>query len=138
MAYSQKQIDEIFEKILLEISIKGRPLRRILKDEGMPTNETFYTWLEKDPEKSKRYARSAAIRADILFDEILEIADDKSGDIESTEFGDRFNSEFAQRSRIRIDARKWVIAKMNPKKYGTNIELDEGDSKVVQITFKGE
>ena len=35
-----------------------------------------------------------------------------------------------QQARIQVDARKWILSKMNPKKYGDKIEVDS--------TIKGE
>lgn len=118
MAYSKEQINQMFSHILIEIE-KGRALRRILnEDSNMPSTQTFYIWLQ-DIEKSKQYARATEIRADAIFDEIIEIADDSSRD--EIELEDRIiveNREFINRSRLRVDARKWIASKLNPKKYG--------------------
>ena len=57
-----------------------------------------------------------------MFDEILEIADDATNDwMERNGEGDAaysLNGEHVQRSRIRIDARKWMAGKLRPKVYG--------------------
>ena len=126
MAYKPDQIENIFNKIILDI-ISGRSLRSILKDDGMPTMVTFLKWIEKDEKKMNHYARACNIRADYLFDEIIDIADDSSQDTIETDLGDgvvvsKINSEFVQRSKLRVDARKWVVSKMNPKKYGDKQE----------------
>ena len=39
------------------------------------------------------------------------------------------NNEAVQRSRLRVDARKWLMSKLMPKKYGEKLELG-GDLKV--------
>lgn len=125
MALKKDVIEERFEKILLKIE-DGQPLRQILKTIPMSAS-TFYEWLEGDTLKAKRYARACELRADAIFDEILDIADDSSQDVVKTDLGDgveveRPNNEFMQRSRLRVDARKWVVAKLNPKKYGDKYE----------------
>ncbi len=132
MAYSEKQIETIFDSILIEIE-NGRPLRQILKDEGMPSSKTFFEWISKDDVKVKRYAHACETRADVIFDEIIEIADDKTQDSIITENGVSQNSEFIQRSRVRIDARKWVVSKLNPKKYGDKVDLTTGGEKIQQV-----
>lgn len=123
MAYSEAQIDEIFNRIISHI-INGRSLRTILKDDGMPAPETFYRWLSDDEKKSKHYARACEYRADAIFDEIIEIADDSSQDTDHTEFGEKMNSEWVNRSRLRVDARKWIVSKLFPKKYGDKLDID--------------
>ncbi len=40
------------------------------------------------------------------------------------EVGWQVNGEHIQRSRLRIDARKWMASKLAPKKYGEKLELD--------------
>jgi hypothetical protein len=62
-----------------------------------------------------------------MADELLEISDDasndwmarraKSGDIESVP-----DNEAVQRSRLRVDTRKWLMGKLKPKKYGDKIQ----------------
>jgi hypothetical protein len=125
MAYTDQEIDSIFNEILLGI-ISGDSLRSILMKKDMPSTQTFYKWIESDENKSKQYARATTIRADVLFDEIIEIADDDSGDRKVNEkTGEEvLDSEFVQRSRLKVDARKWAISKMNPKKYGDKLDID--------------
>jgi hypothetical protein len=58
-----------------------------------------------------------------LADEIIDIADDGSNDwmereLESGKTIEVLNAEHVARSRLRVDARKWVAAKLKPKKYG--------------------
>jgi hypothetical protein len=120
--YNKEQTELIFSNILLEIE-KGRALRNVLNDADMPSSKTFYNWLESDEDKVKRYARACELRADTIFEDILDIADDSSKDITTDPLGnERLNTEFVQRARLRVDARKWIVSKLNPKKYGDKIE----------------
>ena len=124
MSYSIEQKEKIFEHIFDEMS-KGRSLRSVLKDEGMIPPKTFYEWIDSDSEKSKQYARACEIRADAIFDEIIEISDNSSGDAKINENGQEvLNNEFVARSRLRVDARKWIASKLAPKKYGEKLDID--------------
>lgn len=130
MAYSKEDIETIFERIINAISKDNMSLRAALRLDGMPGSETFYRWIDGDDVKSKQYARACNERADNIFEEILEIADDSTQDTKITPDGiEVMNSEFVQRSRLRVDARKWMLGKMNPKKYGdrntTTLEIEE-------------
>ena len=133
MAYSKEEKEKIYTHIFNEI-IEGRALRTILKtDTGMPPAITFFDWISKDDEKAKQYAHACELRAESIFDEIIEIADDKSRDITITENGEIANNEFIQRSRIRIDARKWIASKLNPKKFGEKIDHTSGGEKIQTV-----
>lgn len=127
MAYTKENKEEILNNIFTEIR-NGRAVRNVLKDNGMPDVTTFYRWIEEDEEKAKQYARACEYRADAIFDEIIDIADDSTGDIKVVENGEVMNSEYVARSRIRIDARKWIASKLNPKKYGDKT-IHSGDEE---------
>lgn len=122
--YSESEIKDILTKICERIS-EGESLRAILRDKYAINRQTFFNWINKYPEFIDQYARACEIRADIIFDEIVEISD--HSDEDHTPFT---GSNVIQRDRLRVDARKWVIARMNPKKYGEKSEVD--------LTSKGE
>jgi hypothetical protein len=132
MAYTNEQKETILNTIFIEIN-KGRAVRTILKDEGMPDVTTFYRWIDNNEEKSKQYVRACENRADAIFDEIIDIADDRSGDKKVTEHGEVIDNEFIARSRLRIDARKWIASKLNPKKYGDKTDITSGGEKIQNV-----
>lgn len=116
--YTQEVADAICERL-----IDGQSLRKICLDPDMPNAATVCRWLAKEENEAFReqYAHARDAQADTLADEILDIADDGSndwmGDKEDEE-GVRYNGDAVQRSKLRVDARKWLAAKMKPKKYG--------------------
>lgn len=114
-------------KIVLSRISDGESLRKILpvnrNKEVLPSRPVFNEWLS-DKDLASRYARACEDRAEGIFEEILEISDDSSQDTKITENGIEVpNSEFVQRSRLRVDARKWMLGKMQPKKYGDKLDL---------------
>jgi hypothetical protein len=102
--YSEKVVGTICQEIMA-----GKSLRTICAMEGMPAASTVYAWLRQYPEFSDTYAHAREIQADMLAEEILEIAD---SDLDPN------------RARVMIDARKWLASKLRPKKYGDRVELD--------------
>lgn len=121
---ARKGIDKkntLFDEIIKDISENNIPLSKALK--GKLSFRTFYELIEEDAIKKYAYAHACETRADHIFDEIIEIADDSSNDIEYTEHGEKQNAEFIARSRLRVDARKWCLSKMNPKKYGEKVDV---------------
>lgn len=134
MAYSKEDKDKLLS-IIFDKILNGKPVRDVLKEEGMPDVTTFYRWIDEDVEKAKQYVRACEGRADAIFDEIIKIADDSERDfVEQTLTDDikisSFNSEHVQRSRLRIDARKWIASKLNPKKFGDKTIIEGGDNPI--------
>lgn len=86
---------------------------------------TLFKWLRDRPQFSEQYARACEARADTLAEEIIEIADDSSRDWSKDDEGnDVFNHEHVQRDRLRVDARKWAAARMNPRKWGDRQQVE--------------
>lgn len=133
MAYNK---DKIFPLILSQIE-QGFSLRYVLKKDDMPSRYTFFEWIKEDDEKANQYARSCEVRADVIFEEILEIADNSENDTIHTEKGEIANSEWINRSRLRVDARKWMLGKMNPKKYGEKIQKEHSGEITTNIISLG-
>lgn len=134
MAYNPAIFDIVLARIM-----EGKSLSDVCRDDDMPSRAEVHRWLASDPAISDKYARACEIRADVLFDELLDIADDGTNDwMERANAdgstGDKvLNAEHVQRSRLRIDARKWALAKMQPKKYGDKLDLNHGGGMVVTI-----
>src|SRR5262245_36273727 len=132
-SYNQKLEDAICE----EIATTDHSLRRICEAAGMPSPSTVYLWLGRVPEFSEQYARARERQADVLAGQILEISDDGSRDTIQTEDGEVVNHEHIQRSRLRVDSRKWLASKLAPKKYGEKVatELSGPDGGPIQETL---
>lgn len=110
--------DEIAIAICSRLS-DGESLRKICCDDGMPGQTTVYRWLMEREDFREQYACARELQADTLFDEILDIADDGSNDfVADGDGGEAVNHEHIQRSKLRIDSRKWMAGKLRPKKYG--------------------
>lgn len=144
MAYSEKQKSEIFNKACKKIAEEGMPIREVLKENGMPSTNTFYDWISRDKSKQKQYARACEARADVIFDEILKISDGEAQTID-TKYGSQVDSGDVQHKRLMIDARKWTLSKMNPKKYGDKLDLtveettippEERDKRIKELLAK--
>lgn len=117
---------EIAERILVRIA-EGESVLKISRDPDMPSRTTIRKWIREIPEFTANYARMKECGVEALLDEALEIADDASGDFAEDENGlVKFNSENVQRSRLRVDLRKWIASKLLPRKYGEKLDLSHG------------
>ena len=120
---------ETIKKEVINRISNGESLLNICRDDKMPCRDTIFEWLSRDKEFSDKYDRAREIRADRIFDEILEIADDSSDDYVKGDDGEVvLNREAIERAKLKIDARKWILAKMVPKKYSEKMELEHSGS----------
>jgi hypothetical protein len=111
------------------ISTTSLSLRKILEElkkkiNDVPDYKTIKDWLVKDEEFRTQYTQAKEMQIELYADELLEIADDSSLDMAFTEEGKPFvDHEHVNRSRLRVDTRKWLLSKLMPKKYGDKMEL---------------
>jgi hypothetical protein len=65
---------------------------------------------------------------------MTEIADDGSNDYMTITKGNKSynveDREVTSRSKLRVDTRKWMLSKMNPKKYGDKIDVTTKDGPI--------
>lgn len=129
--YSPEQKENIITSICERIT-NGESLRNVVQDKGMIPAKTFFQWIDNNDIFGKQYVRACEMRAEILFDEILEIADNthegektvsKPHGIEIT------RGDMIEHRKLQVDARKWILARLNPKKYGDKMQTDVAITK---------
>ena len=103
----------------------GISLREICRQKEMPAISTVHLWLLKHAAFLEQYTRAREVQADTHVDEMIDIADNANNDwMKRNGGGDagwRENGDSANRARLRVDTRKWIAARMAPKKYGERI-----------------
>ena len=113
------------DKICAELA-QGRSLRSVCAPDEMPSVATIFNWFRTQPDFLEQYARAKEESADALIEEMMDISDDGTNDYMTITKGDKsyevVNGEAIQRSRLRVDTRKWVASKLKPKKYGDKID----------------
>lgn len=125
----------------------GETLRQVCADDGMPAESTVRQWAMDDREGfTAQYTRARELGYLAMADELLEVADDGTNDWMERQNADGttgdvvLNGEHVQRSRLRVDTRKWLLSKALPKVYGDKIqqEVTGGDGGPVQVTIANE
>lgn len=115
--FHQDVADAICERLA-----EGESLRSICADDAMPSKATVCKWLGRHANFADQYARAREMQAETMADEIKDIADDGSCDTYLDLDGkERTDHEVVARSRLRVDARKWLASKLLPKKYGEKV-----------------
>ena len=117
-SFSPKLAKRIFDRMAC-----GETLTEICRSPSMPDRSTVRRWLSRHPDLISQYQRARELLADTLFDQVLDIADDARGDVTIDGNGKRqVDWENVNRSKLRVDARKWVAAKLAPHKYGERVQ----------------
>ena len=100
--------------VICERLAEGESLRTICADKAMPGLSTVMGWLFDGKHEGfpEQYARAREAQAELRADEITDIAD-------GVEHG---ASEAVQAARLRVEARKWIAAKLLPKRYGDKVQ----------------
>lgn len=143
------QWTESIEDEILDQIMEGKSFRDFLmrdRAEHLPSPQTFFKHLRDNESFAKRYAQAREFQADCEFEEINEIADNGSNDWMENHDPDnpgyRLNGEHIQRSRLRVDVRKWRASKLAPKKYGEKLDLThanpDGSGLTIQILRLGD
>lgn len=122
-----KFTEDLFDKICERIS-DGESLRKICRDDDMPSQTAVFKWLAAEGNDAlvEQYTRAREAQADALFDDCLDIADQ----YETAEAASDSATDHIQRAKLRIDTRKWMAGKLRPKKYGEKLDVTSGGEKV--------
>jgi hypothetical protein len=132
--------DEASEALCDQIA-EGSSLLAFCKTNGF-SYSSVSRWIydERAPERAVNYARAREDRADALADEIVAISEEdrfvRAIDNETGEVADvTFDATAVQRNRLRVDARKWVAAKMKPRVYGEKVAVGgDPDAPAIQTS----
>ena len=124
---------ELAERICEAIALDTRGVDAICEaHDDFPCGRTVRTWLLREPDFLPLYTRAREAQAELMGAEIIEIADDTSRDTKMVKRGDDEvevqDTEWINRSRLRVDTRKWLMSKLAPKKYGDRIQAEHTGS----------
>lgn len=96
---------------ICELVADGESINKISKMPGMPARSTILKWFRDVPEFSDMYIRAKEIGFEVLADEIIDLADAP----------ENIEKEELNRHHLMIETRKWLLAKLQPRKYGERV-----------------
>jgi len=113
--YSPELADIICERLA-----DGESMRSVCRDTTTPSMTTIFRWLREKEDFRKQYEIAVNERTEAMAEDIVDIADNATNDWMERNGDDnegyQLNGENIQRSRLRVDVRKWHMSKMKPKK----------------------
>ena len=109
---------------VLDLLAQSGSLRRVCRELGVSRNSIIPWVVDNTDGFGDAYARAKEHGIDTLVEETLDIADDGSNDYMETEHGPALNSESIQRSKVRVETRRWLAERLAPRRYGLRQGLD--------------
>lgn len=106
---------EDFKAVLAELE-EGRTLTAICKDPGRPSTAWVKAYKNTTPELLALYMRAREEQQHAFSDEIIDISDNSSNDSESP--------RSVERAKLRVETRKWLMARLAAKTFGDKSSMD--------------
>lgn len=125
---------------ILDMVESGMSLTEVIHDRpDMPSVGTWYNWMRADQVLADRYARAKQIQCEALAYDVLRLSntplkgtttitrDTPAGTL--VEVREGYNTE---RTRLMVEARRWYLEKIMPKKFGNSVQviLQSSDDKL--------
>ena len=108
------------DSVILAI-INGTSVNQWCKDNSVNQAHVYAT-IERDPDFERLYERAREFQAETFADRIADIAEQAlRGDVDP------------QAARVAIDAQKWIVSKLLPKKYGDRTQVDVNVNKKMTL-----
>lgn len=117
---TQKQFDDI----CASIAESTNNIQEQCKFFGIST-ASFYRMIATSPENEKKYARAKEVQDNPLFDSYLKVANEP---VPMAEHG--LDSAAVADKRVRLDALKWYLSKLKPRKYGDSVDITTQGDKI--------
>ena len=112
MGRPSKYTKAIADELCAYLSM-GESLRTACEHEGMPSVKTVFNWFRVHEDFLQQYTRAKEEAADWMAEDILDISDNAPT---------KTNNDI-QKAKLRVDTRKFLMAKMKPKRYGDKLDL---------------
>jgi hypothetical protein len=124
-----KRYDPKMAERILERLANGETATQICRDPDMPQYSALKRWERDNADFSRRYEIARRQCCEYHTDEIISIADDSTNDYIERLRADgtpylAYNRENVERSRLRVDSRKWNASKILRHVYGEKAEVD--------------
>ena len=116
---------------------EGRSLNKFCSIEGNPSAPAIRRWREENQEFRSQYAQARIDQYYVYADQIIEIADDGVNDSYVDDKGNiRTDHDVVHRSRLRVEARKWLLSKRLPDEFGDSVSAGAQKPEPKTLVFK--
>jgi hypothetical protein len=133
--------DELATEICTRLA-SGETLLSIVESDGMPAYSTVMLWVvdNRGPGFSEMYARARTLYLDFEAERLIRIADTPQQGVKTKILADGKTEttigDMTEHRKLQIDARKWYLSKLAPKRYGDRLELAGDKEAPLHISFR--
>lgn len=142
MAYRQDVADHVCEQMAEGHSLKAICRDRRAADPKWPSPGQIRVWVADDDHGfAARYARARELQAEALFDQMLEdattplvaerVTHKATGGVE------RVVLDAVERSKLKVDAVKWALARLHPTAFGDRLAHQALDADGKRTSLPG-
>lgn len=118
-------IEEALVQIAMGATVK-QACEHVLRGDEAPV---FYKLVLKDPIIKEMYDEARMIQAEkMAIDDVIEISDDSGND---ETWDGKGNSAAVNRSRLKVDSRKWIAGRLHWQRFGDKIQQEVNANVVV-------
>ena len=131
--YTKELADYLCERLA-----NGESMRSVCRDDSTPAMSTVFKWIREIDEFSQQYDRAKLESADVLVEDMLDIADNQAAQEVEID-GNKTSAVTAvgvSHAKLRVDTRKWAASKLKPKKYGDRLQSDVNLDATIKATTK--
>ena len=140
-SYSEQVAEEVCARIAA-----GESMLDLSHDAGLPPHQSLYVWMQQHEDFARGYRAACEVRAELMCDEVVAIADDEEADLFDRGGGEPpwVNIQAIRRARLKMQARMWRVGKLAPRKYGPRPAEDTGprpitlEEALLQLELEGE
>lgn len=130
---------EALATLLVERVASGEKVTATCAAPGFPSLWVLRRWCAERPDFAAALNVAQEVRAMVLVDEAQDIADDSSDDWITVVHKDGreevvLNHEHVQRSKLRVDMRKWIAGRLHREAWGEAKQVDI-NAKVLTINL---
>jgi hypothetical protein len=119
------KIEELLEQIAMGCTVKEAARKCGIDEAQLPS---LYRVLLIDKAIRKLYDEARELGAEVMADDIIDISDDREADRDEE---GKPNHEVINRSRLRVDTRKWLMGKHVARRFGdTKHHVHEGELNI--------
>lgn len=107
---TREKVRKAWPEILAALA-DGSPVQEVLKRHDL-SRYILSAFMASEPDARNEWETAKEVSAEVLFDDLLQMASNRFADIEPT------------RARATMDSLKWLAAKRNPKVYSDRSQVD--------------
>jgi hypothetical protein len=125
LEWVRREMDPHIIDAVLDAVASGRTVTAACK-QNLIDPAKLHSWVMRDPLLQERYDEARKIQAEVMLDEMIEISNDGANDTYIDARGvARTDFDVVQRSRLRLEQRRWQMSKVNPHRFGDKLAVDQ-------------